>query len=456
MFELNGEAVSYFLRWGFIPPPLSIFVGENKSPPLDVGHSFSELSSANCGESKIPFLFSQDASGGCRDYSFSEFEEALSHTVDDISDDKEMPIGIMLSGGKDSVALAFALHKAGYTKVYACTYCSGSREDEAESAKAVADALGFTHKTIIQESSTTFDIASEMMALADSPNGDFAYLAYLECVNYFVGVGVACVIDGMGNDLYVGHVPPKYETTLQFYSLPNIFGKVMWGISFFRFSKGYKFEWLRQTLFMHPIERMFSGVRFDITDLRNFGMSTSFMWRAMCNIWEKIKSYEAYDRRAIVRGGLFDVGSCAEKATVACRTRGLVAKFPYLDEVFVEYYLSLFVDSRFDWVKRKNKISFRRYILAKSQEFGLDLEYSDKKKGSFRFDYFTFVQINSIRMFELYSSVFFEDDRLESLRCWSVDKLRSSISKADCPRLYLCYCLLGWLIAKGKLDAVVN
>lgn len=448
---LSADAIAFFLRWGFVPTPFSIYKDVNRSfdrlagvPPLELGADLGGIDFSR-------FKFRHGLGVVGREYQYDEFREFIKKAVIDTFPDKDSKLGLMLSGGKDSTLLAYALKDAGYNNVVALTYYSGSREDERLDASVVCNALGYVHEVIEANLESDFNTFISSAGQNFLPNADFAYVAYLRCAARFSELGVESIVDGMGNDVYVGHVPPKVETTLQCVSFGSLLGKSVWGRSLYG-GRRYDLKYLAQSLCMHSVERMFSGVRFDLSELKHFGFPTDILWEYLSSLRLATLSDTVPDRRAIVRGLLFDESSACDKGRLAAEAVGLSVRFPFKNESFSDYYFSLQRSDKFDWKARKNKVAIRKYLDQTSRNYGIDLRYNSEK-GSFRFDYHTFICGNREKILMLFNSVDVSDVRIARAVVWATKAL-SRVNKATSPKIYILFCFFTWFVGVSKKGAV--
>ena len=186
--HISQPALAEYLRFGYVPSPLSIYKGISK---LEPGHILS-----------IPLPFdpsSKLTSVSWWDYAeciqanscnrFQDEEEALSaldHTLRSAISDQshsDVPLGTFLSGGIDSSLVTALLQLQSHTPIR--TFTIGFEEtsfNEAHYARDVADYLGTDHAEVTLSSSDALSIIPELPTLYSEPFADSSQLpTHLVC-----------------------------------------------------------------------------------------------------------------------------------------------------------------------------------------------------------------------------------------------------------------------------------
>ncbi len=203
---IDRRAFDFYIRYGYVPAPLSIFNGIQKLLPGQIltyrlkDHSVStesywrlpEPEGVHQGEEAIDRL-----------------EKILERSVKDhmISD---APIGAFLSGGIDS-SLVVALMQKGETRPVR-TFTIGFEEqdyNEAPFAKRVASHLGTDHTELYVSSADALSVVPKLSGMYDEPFGDASQIpTYL--VSQLASRTVKVVLSGDGGDeLFAGY--PRYR-----------------------------------------------------------------------------------------------------------------------------------------------------------------------------------------------------------------------------------------------------
>lgn len=123
-------------------------------------------------------------------------ESVRLHLVSDV------PVGVFLSGGIDSSALALAVRRAGVTPRTFTVSFPGASGDEGEFARRIAEAVGADHTEIQLGESDLLQMLPDAIASFDHPSGD--------AVNTYVvskavrSAGIKVALSGLGGDELFG------------------------------------------------------------------------------------------------------------------------------------------------------------------------------------------------------------------------------------------------------------
>lgn len=142
------------------------------------------------------------------------------HMVSDVD------VGLMLSGGMDSSAIAIQLKKLDYKDVDCYSFGFKDKEfDESGQAKALADHLGFQHTTIEFPTSNFIDSLQKALDCLDGPFGDASFIP-----TYFLTKEISkykkVVLSGDGGDEVFFGYPTFMASRIQDL-LPNVIQKVL-------------------------------------------------------------------------------------------------------------------------------------------------------------------------------------------------------------------------------------
>lgn len=177
--EPDHGSVALFLRYGYVPSPMTIIQGVNKVPPGEyvefrrcsggvvrktVAYWGSETHLCRQIRRPSPYLSLSKAVDGA--------EEVLSNAVKRqlISD---VPLGAFLSGGIDSSLIVALMCKVAGTRPKTFTIGFGdAKYDEAPYARAVARYLGTEHVEEYVDRQDIFDIIPMLGDIYDEPIGD--------------------------------------------------------------------------------------------------------------------------------------------------------------------------------------------------------------------------------------------------------------------------------------------
>jgi len=225
--EMNLDSLSLYFQYSYIPAPYTIF---NHTHKLRPGH-FLEL---NLADRKINItkywdviehynkpkltLSLEDAEGEVEKLLKSACEYRM------ISD---VPVGVFLSGGYDSSAVAAILQSNRTEKLK--TFTIGFEEqkyNEAPHAKKVADHLGTDHTEHYCTYKEAFDIIPLLPHIYDEPFGDNSIIpTTLVSQMAIKKVKVALSADG-GDEIFAGY--PKFQMSLKYSeTLPKWFAQTL-------------------------------------------------------------------------------------------------------------------------------------------------------------------------------------------------------------------------------------
>jgi asparagine synthase (glutamine-hydrolysing) len=166
---IDFAALGHYLRWGYIPAPLTIYAGCEKLPPARwmrvtaTGLTLEQYFDPN--EPRPPTA----ASGSVREL----VQEAVRRQL--VSD---VPLGCFLSGGIDSSIIAAAMKSAVGAEQPVLTFAIGfddPRYDETRFAAEVAKHLGTTHRQFIVRPHAAEDLP-KLAAVFAEPFGDSSAL----------------------------------------------------------------------------------------------------------------------------------------------------------------------------------------------------------------------------------------------------------------------------------------
>ena len=203
--ELDPVALSEYLAYEYVPAPRAIFQQVRK---LAAGHWLVYRD----GRVKIESYW--DVAGlGPRDVSEREAVHLLRELLDTAVQDhmvSDVPLGVFLSGGIDSSAVAAfaAPHARGRLSTFSIGFDEPSF-DESASARQVAEALGTDHHEQVFSLREASDLVATLPDLLDEPLGDASLLpTYL--LSRFARRVVTVALSGDGGDeVFAGY--PTYQ-----------------------------------------------------------------------------------------------------------------------------------------------------------------------------------------------------------------------------------------------------
>lgn len=204
--KLDERAVSAYLRFGYVPAPLSIYEGIRKLQPGEM----VAISAAGGREGERRHRYWRvplpDSVGQIDPRSaIDELHDLLKVAVRSRMH-ADVPLGAFLSGGIDSSTVAALMQDAGEGRVR--TYSIGFEDrvhNEAVHAAAVAEALGTGHEELYVTARDALDVVPDLPQMYDEPFADSSQIpTYL--LSKFTRRHVVVALSGdAGDELFGGY-----------------------------------------------------------------------------------------------------------------------------------------------------------------------------------------------------------------------------------------------------------
>jgi asparagine synthase (glutamine-hydrolysing) len=341
--ELDLDALEAFLSFNSIPAPLSIFREIRKLPP---GHTLAwqdgriELD-RYARPGPLPARHDEDEAELVEECRARLRDSVRAHLVADV------PVGVLLSGGVDSGALAALAAEESPEPVR--TFSIGFEEasfDELSGAHAVAERYGTIHRELVLRP----DAALLLPALAeafDEPFADSSALAtYL--VSKLASEDVKVALSGEGSDeLFGGYY--TYAADL----LAKRFGPLasaarplvdLLPVSTKRLSFEYKAKRFAHAAHLPPLERHHGWKEIFTADARAelTGTRSGFdPLEASRERFAETEGHELLTRLQDVDFGLYLVDDLLTKTDRASMAWSLEARVPFMDTVVANFAFSL-------------------------------------------------------------------------------------------------------------------
>ncbi len=220
--KLGSEGLSHYMRFGYIPAPLTIYENIFK---VKQGTILSFDLSLQSNEFKYwsPSEFALGQKEICENP--TEYRNSLHQLLRDsigLRMVADVPLGVFLSGGIDSSLVAALMQEQSTQPIR--TFTIGFQDisyNEAPFAKEVADRLGTSHTSIVLNPTEAHSIIPELPQMFDEPFGDSSaiptsLLAHLTSRH----VTVALSGDG-GDELFLGY--SRYHATLKIWNFLKFF-----------------------------------------------------------------------------------------------------------------------------------------------------------------------------------------------------------------------------------------
>lgn len=370
--EVSEEGVSFLLQSGVVPPPRTIY---RNIFVVGIGVSVVVRPVADRFELEFSYVFPfNNASRKSPDAEAPDealiLELLAKAVVDQV--DSSRPSFLFHSAGKDSNMIALALAEAGWqSRVTLITQKSLGPADESLISRDIAARLGFRH--FIMEPSSSIeswpnDEISNYFSLAPFPCTDDVSMAYPLYAVQIPELKGANIIDGMGNDVYIGHVPTAAEFNKQKYS------KYLAALNLV--SRKMRSEGILYRVSKYRAEHVGIG---GLSDKDASEIYPGFT--AVRGYWHSIDDGRDYlDLRSMVRGGIIDQEIFIRKVRNFCDAYGSRLVLPWASQSVAEYFARLPEEWVFDRRRLKNKIVLREIL---KNRISLDSDKVGKRGFSF-------------------------------------------------------------------------
>lgn len=223
--ELDRDALSQYMRFGYVPAPASIFRGIRKLPP---GHWLRLRSAADVDSAPVPYWsMAGSASGTLRLELASATDEVVIAAVERRLQESirlqmmsDVPVGAFLSGGIDSSLVVALMQAQSSMRVRTFTIGFEQRQfDEAPYARAVAAHLGTDHTELYVSARDAEAIVPRLPEIYDEPFADSSQIPTV-LVSQLTRRHVTVSLSGDGGDeLFAGY--PRYGLTERLWQRVN-------------------------------------------------------------------------------------------------------------------------------------------------------------------------------------------------------------------------------------------
>lgn len=204
--RLDLTALQQYLSLEYVPTPRTIFTGINKLPP---GHTLILEPSRDQAAVQSYWDMSLARSEGCgaqriEDY-LTEFKDIFTGVIrQELTAD--VPVGVLLSGGLDSSAIAAQAAKLTSRKVQSFTVAFEDPSfDESRQARRLAQYLGSEHFEITLTANKMLELVPRLADFIDEPLGDSSFIPTF-LLSEFTRQQVKVALGGDGGDeLFAGY-----------------------------------------------------------------------------------------------------------------------------------------------------------------------------------------------------------------------------------------------------------
>jgi len=197
--ELNQQAIWDYLTFRYISGPETIWRNVWKVPP---GHmlewSPGRAPSISCYWSTDVFSNGEQI---VLDQKIKEFETLFLDAVELRLLASDVPVGVFLSGGLDSSAVAAAAVELGHKNfnTFSVGFADGGEYSELAYARRVAEHLGSEHHEVIVDQASFLEMLPEAIRSADEPLADLTIVPLL-ALSRLAREQVKVVLSGEGSD----------------------------------------------------------------------------------------------------------------------------------------------------------------------------------------------------------------------------------------------------------------
>lgn len=412
--KIANDSCFYFLKYGFVPPPLTIYsnlvclpVGldlkvDTKNKSLVFEDNFRFISERSSQESppKISIL---------RENLIKSLENTLSKNSENI---------LMQSGGKDSTALVDGLKKFNNSyKIKCITYEANFRDKESAIAESICNHYGIDHTIIKPDYNLEYSLLRKYFSSNNSIlSADLTLPAYLNSLSKYKD---ANIIDGLGNDMYMGYIGTRIEKFLKLFNL-SCFQQYEPS----KITNNEILNYAISSIFMTSEERMFPGTKLSVKEIKKITPLNPK------NLFKKFISNAATgididDRKASIRARFCDLALFQTKGLQASILNNNTINFPFGEEEIFEYYFGLPRDFRYSKRNRLNKVLLREHL----QTLDVDKSFIKKKSG-FRYDIEAFISENKKEIRDVILNCKFFNEKINDFLKIHLEKLNyTSASK---------------------------
>lgn len=197
--EIDRQAIHDYLTLRYVPGPSTMWRPIHSVRPGC--HVTVDLHDLEFVERRYWSLsFDSEGADPGRDY-LGEFSGKFSAAVEKRLVAADVPVGILLSGGLDSSAVAAEAARLGHRKLhtFSVAFSEGGDSDERGYARLVAESLGMEHAEITLTQDEFLTRMGELVRNADEPLADLAAIP-LNAVCRLAGQHVKVVLSGEGAD----------------------------------------------------------------------------------------------------------------------------------------------------------------------------------------------------------------------------------------------------------------
>ena len=344
-----NEGISFILQSGVVPPPKSIFKNL-----YVIGLGFRLKLSSLGGKINLNFINNFPFFFGNKVNNKDDFKLNKSLILEELNNEinrhtrKNKASFLFHSSGKDSNMIALALAEAGNKDVVFLSHKSKNGIDESLISKKISKKLGFKHHDLEEVSVLNNNFKKDIVKLFEGstfPCSDHTSISYPIYSNQIAEIKTANLIDGLSNDVYLGHTPPKIEAfKMNFAQYSSFILKRFNSIS-------------RTHSFLYKLSRSvsnnvgFFGLSLKDSNFYEESVNVNSFWYEKDKLLKKI---DFIDFRGLMRGAIIDEQTFLVKCRNFSDSFGSNFIFPWSSPDLVEYFENCPERLLFDRTKFKN------------------------------------------------------------------------------------------------------
>lgn len=413
--SISEKAIAFYLAWGSIPEPQSIF---NEVKKLLPGHSFTfNLASGEFISKQywdIDYKTAPNYQG-----SYDDAKRELSSILSDAVSSRlfaDVPVGVFLSGGVDSSVVSAFATKTSSTKIKTFSVKFNEKGfDESMYAQQVANHLQTDHHVIECNYNEGIDLIENFSTFYDEPFADSSAIPSMLLAKYTKKqVTVALSGDG-GDESFIGYHRYNWiKKGNRIYWMPYAFRK--FGASILALAPNYRLKLIAEAVTYKDVNETYlagmtgvdlSYIKTNI-DYMNFD-ERKYLEHTNKNLYERISDY---DIKTYLN---WDINTKVDRATMAF---SLEARAPLMDHRIVEFARSLPTEFKFQGNNQKRILKDVLYDHVPKAIF-------DRPKAGFTMPFSDWFK-KDLKDFVLSE---LNDDGLKSIPCIDVEKVSFMIQQ---------------------------
>lgn len=413
--SISEKSITYYMAWGAIPDPYSIF---NEVKKLLPGHTFTFDLNTGVFNSKqywdIDYKTKHSFKG-----SYEDAKSELSAVLTDAVSSRlfaDVPVGVFLSGGVDSsIVTAFAT-KTSSTKIKTFSVKFNEKGfDESVYAQQVADHLETDHHVIECNYKEGIDLIENFSTYYDEPFADSSAIPSMLLAKYTrKQVTVALSGDG-GDEAFIGYQRYNWiKKANLIYSIPKPFRKI--GASILSLAPNYRMKLIAEAITYKDINQSYISAMTGV-DLSYINASIDYidvqqrkyLEHKNKNLLERVSDF---DLKTYLN---WDINTKVDRATMAF---SLEARAPLMDHRIIELARSFPTEFK---IKGDNQKRILKDVLYES----VPKEIFDRPKAGFTMpfsDWFK-TDLKDYVLQEL------SDENLKSIPCINPQRVKEMIEQ---------------------------